>query len=758
MDTPAAPDAGARPFARAVDAVRAGADPETEARTLHALLTDDERLGLLDGDTPFWPGLRSMLTEGYNVRPYVHGEVARLGIPGTRFVDGPRGCVAGRGTAFPVAMARGATWDVELEEAIGEAIGREIRAQGGNFFGGVCINLPRHPAWGRIQETYGDDPLHLGAFGAALTRGAERHVMACVKHFALNSMENARFQVDVQVDDATLHDVYLPHFKRVIDEGVSAVMAAYNSVNGEWAGQNRVLLTEILRDQWGWGGITATDFIWGMRDGGVALEAGMDLEEPFAQQRHVALASQLETGEASWTAVERSAVRILATQLRSAARRVEPDPPADVMASAAHRALARTAAARSMVLLKNDVVASAPVLPLADDVRSIAVIGRLATAPNLGDNGSSKVRAPQVVSTVDGLRAAYPHAKITLVTDDDPQAAASAASGADVAILVVGYTAADEGEYIGQDTMTSPALLALFPPMPDGFDLFGTDPDPDTASGTESDTGSDTRTETADERAIPPADEAVPMSGGMGGDRASLRLRPIDEEIIRAVASANDRTVVAIVAAGAVVTEAWRAHVPAVVMMWYPGMEGGHALADVLSGRHNPSGRLPFSIPTSEDHLPPFDRDATSVTYDRLHGQRLLDQLGVRAAFPHGFGLSYTTWSIEGVAVTGGAPDGPRLGVTVHNAGDRDGRHVVQVYGRRRTGGYAGELLLVGFAVTEVAAGATTDVDVEVSLTALAEWDPALGRRVPPDPAEVTLEVGSFAHDPAARTIELTTP
>jgi beta-glucosidase len=266
-----------------------------------------------------------MMVDGYNLQPYVHGEVARLGIPGTRFVDGPRGCVAGNGTAFPVAMARGATWDVDLEEAIGNAIGREIRAQGGNFFGGVCINLARHPAWGRAQETYGDDPHLLGEMGAALTRGTERYVMACVKHYALNSMENARFTVDVEVDEATLHDVYLPQFKRALDEGASAVMASYNAVNGEWAGQNRVLLTEVLRDLWAWDGITATDFVWGMRDGAAALEAGMDLEEPFAQQRAAHLRDQLDAGETSWVAVERSALRILATQLRSYATR-EPMP------------------------------------------------------------------------------------------------------------------------------------------------------------------------------------------------------------------------------------------------------------------------------------------------------------------------------------------------------------------------------------------------------------------------------------------------
>ena len=163
-------------------------------------------------------------------------------------------------------MARGAAWDVELEERIGDVIGRELRALGGNFFGGICINLLRHPAWGRAQETYGEDPYHLGELGAALTRGVQRHVMACAKHFAFNSMENARFTVDVQISPRALHEIYLPHFKRVVDEGVAAVMSAYNSVNGEWCGQNQMLLTDILKEQWGFEGFVLTDFMFGMRD------------------------------------------------------------------------------------------------------------------------------------------------------------------------------------------------------------------------------------------------------------------------------------------------------------------------------------------------------------------------------------------------------------------------------------------------------------------------------------------------------------
>ncbi len=165
---------------------------------------------------------------------------------------------------------------------MGTAIGLEGRAQGANFFGGVCINLPRHPAWGRVQESYGEDPVLLGEMGAALVRGVGPNMMAVAKHYALNSMENARFKVDVMADDATLHEVYLAHFRRVVDEGVDGIMTAYNSVNGEWAGENERLLEGVLRGEWGFEGVTVSDFIWGLRDAAKSLRAGLDVEEPFA--------------------------------------------------------------------------------------------------------------------------------------------------------------------------------------------------------------------------------------------------------------------------------------------------------------------------------------------------------------------------------------------------------------------------------------------------------------------------------------------
>lgn len=716
-------------FPEAVQAVRGGADAVEQARAIVGLLSAEEKLWLLDGDELFWTGMAEMMTVGYNTRPYSHGSVPRLGIPGLQFSDGPRGVVMGHSTAFPVSMARGASWDVALEERIGAAIGVEVRAQGGNFFAGVCINLPRHPAWGRAQETYSEDPLILGEMGAALTRGVRRHVMACVKHYALNSMENARFTVDVTADDATLHEVYLPHFRRVVEEGVDAVMTAYNSVNGEWCGQNRVLITDILREQWGFEGIAVSDFLLGLRDAGGSLLAGLDVEEPFRQQRAEHLPADLESGRVTWADVEAADVRILATQLRHAASVTEPAPGIEVVARPEHRALAREAAARSVVLLRNEDVDGAPLLPLdRASLRSLAVVGRLANMANAGDHGSSDVRASEVVTPLEGLRAALPGVEIRFVGEDDPEAAAAVAAQCDAVIVVAGFTAADEGEFADSSAMLGEVFVPLFPPRPEEFGVPG------------------------DGQAVSVAGMA---SDGMGGDRESLALRPVDERIILAVAAANPHTVVAVVAAGTVMMEAWRTAVAGVLMLWYAGMEGGHALADVLLGAVNPSGRLPFSIPTSEDHLPFFDRNATAITYDRWHGQRLLDRLGVPAAYPFGFGLSYGDVVVEHVTVERTGEEEITARVTVTSSGDRDAQHVVQLYAVLQDGDRAGERALVGFAVADMPAGGRVTVDVPGSLRPVSRWDGAERRLVVPS-GTLMVEAASCWGDPACRTATLT--
>jgi beta-glucosidase len=699
-------------FDRAVHAVRSGTAPDEAARALLERMNEAEKLGLLDGDEPFWPGMPNMMGKGYNLEPIVAGAVPRLGVPGIRFSDGPRGAVIGRSTAFPVPMARGATWDPDLEERVGAAIGAEIRAQGGNLFGGVCVNLLRHPAWGRAQETYGEEPALLGAMGAALARGVQRHVMACVKHYACNSMENARFTVDVLIDEATLHEIYLPHFRAIVEAGVASVMSAYNSVNGQWCGQNRVLLTDILRDEWGFDGFVMSDFIWGVRDPVGSVAAGLDLEMPFAQQRATALPAALDAGTVSWADIDRAAHRILRTQVAFAAGLDTPPPKRDVVVCGEHRALARLVATRAMVLMRNEPVDGRPVLPLpAPELTRLAVVGRLADVPNTGDHGSSDVRAPSVVTPLAGLRDALPGVEVW-------QAGVSEVATADAAVVIVGYTAEDEGEYVGS---FDPSLATLYPPAEDPHALSE----------------------------LARVWDAGPQL--VGGDRDSPRLDPADVALIHEVGAANPRTVVVVMAGAAVTMEEWRHDVPAILMAWYPGMEGGAALADVLLGTSEPGGRLPFAVPGDEADLPPFDKNATTVMYDRWHGQRRLDRDGKAAAYPLGFGLSYTSFTLADVSVVvagdGNVGDALQVTATVENTGGRQGGHVVQVYAGRP----AGERFLAGFARVDCPPGERVPVRIEVPLQRLAtrrgpgRWEVPAG--------DYRIDVGASAADPASVSV-----
>jgi beta-glucosidase len=401
------------PFEAAAARVAAGADHRDEARLLVETLTLEEKLGCLDGDLRFWPGTIDMISGGYSSHPWPAAVVERLGIPGIAFADGPRGCVIAPATAFPVSMARGASFDPDLEERIGDAIGVELRARGATYTGAVCMNLLRHPAWGRAQETYGEDPHHVGEMAAALTSGLQRHVMACMKHFALNSMENARFTVDVRVDERALHEVYLPHFRRVAEAGVASVMSAYNRVNGEWCSESAPLLRSILRDEWGWDGFVTSDFTFGVRDAVASVEGGLNIEMPFRMHRALGLPAAVEDGTVEVGTVDELVVETVATLLRFADRiATSPDP--DVVACAAHRELAHEAAVASMVLVRND-----GVLPLQPgSLRRVAVLGSLAAEANLGDQGSSRVLPPSVVtpSTGSGRRSPTPRSSTPTTT------------------------------------------------------------------------------------------------------------------------------------------------------------------------------------------------------------------------------------------------------------------------------------------------------------------------------------------------------
>ncbi|MEX0682776.1 MAG: glycoside hydrolase family 3 C-terminal domain-containing protein [Dehalococcoidia bacterium] len=722
---------GALTYGDARERVRAGEDAAEVAAEFVAGLTLEEKLECLDGDEDFWPGLIRMAGaavsrvagDGYMGRPYYGAAVERLGFPGIAFSDGPRGVVIGPNTSFPVSMARGATWDPDLEERIGEVIGKELRSRGANLFGGVNVNLLRHPAWGRAQETYGEDPHHVGEMGAALARGVQRHAMACVKHYALNSIENARFKIDVRADDRVLHEVYLPHFKRVVDVGVACVMSAYNSVNGSWCGENRQLLTEILREEWRFEGFVISDWIFGLRDPVKSVRSGLDIEMPFRQQRFQHVPPAVADGRLTEADIEAAVRRVVATMLRfdEVLSRVAPD--AAVAASAEHRELAYEAAVKSIVLLKNE----GSLLPLdGGELKRVVVLGRLAAIANLGDRGSSNVMPPSVVTPLDGLREALPGAEVIAEDGADLEAAVRDARDADVAIVVVGCTYEDEGEYIS----AQPELLRDHAPPRTGIERMPERP--------------------------PKAEGEAPRERApgfaTGGDRVSLDLSAADQALVQAVAAANPKTVVVMMGGSAIMVEAWHEAVSAIVMLWYPGMEGGRALADVLLGRASPSGRLPFVVPRDAGDLPHFDREATSITYDLFHGQWLLDRDGREPRYPFGFGLTYGFVEVRDVGVR--VIDGSiAVSANVVSTTRRDTTEVVQVYAGARGSQLERPLWrLAAFARVDVLAGGATSVHLDVPLERLAvrvkgSWV------VEPGPYEIA--VGRWARDPDATVVRV---
>ena len=646
--------------------------PETREARIRELLEQlqlDEKVEMLSGHG----FMEAIVADGmrYCARLYHIGAGnERLGIPPLLFNDGPRGIAMGASTCFPVSMARGASFDVDLERRVGDAIGRELRAYGGNLFGGVCINLLRHPAWGRAQETYGEDPFLLGEMGVALTEGVQHHnVVATVKHFAANSMENARFTVDVKVAERPLREVYLRHFERCIEAGAGAVMSAYNQVNGAYCGHNPDLLQDILKGDWGFDGFVYSDFVLGCR-GADASAAGLDVEAPDTQHFGEKLRAAIDRGEVAIERIDDAVARVLRGLFRTLERKDPETYSLQQVASRAHVALAREAAAKSIVLLRNEAA-----LPWeADGLERVLVLGELAATPNLGDRGSSRVYPDRCVTPLDGLRAALPGAcEVLHDPGDDPRRAASQAAEADVVLIVAGYTHLDEGEFIPGQSV----------------DLGG-------------------------------------AGENIGGDRLDLGLPADQEALILAVAAANPRTVVAVMAGSAVWMENWRESVAGLLMLWYPGMEGGAALADLLLGRVNPSGRLPFTIPAQTEDLPYFNRDATEIEYDLWHGYTKFERDEIRPAYPFGFGLSYSSLVISDPEVSVESDvDRLHVYVSLMNEAGPDGDAVVQVYGglaqqtddepRKR---------LCAFRRVSLAAGQGKRIAIEVQLRDLASFDP----------------------------------
>ena len=665
------------------------------------------------------------LGDASHSHPWPAGQLPRLGLAGLQFVDGPRGVVLkGGATTFPVPIARGASWNPELEQRIGEAIAQEARSFGANWVAAVCVNLLRHPGWGRAQETYGEDPVHVGAMGAACVRGLQRHAIACVKHFALNSIDSCRFLVDVQVDKRVLHELYLPHFRDCVEAGAGSVMSAYNRVNGSWCGEHAELLNSILKRRWGFKGFVVSDFIFGIHDGVAAVLAGQDLEMPFQMVFAGCLAEALAAGRLPQGRLDDGVLRLLQAQLAVPAGSY----PAELRSCPAHLALAREAATQSIVLLRNEPprhglppdqqsAATQPVLPFRD-LTSLALIGPLAAVPNLGDRGSSDTRpsAECVVTPLEGLRQADPQLGINYYNGEDPLAAAALAARSQAAVVVVGLDWRLEGEHIHPGDIGP--ILELMPPPQWLLQTLG----PRTLLPLWKPVAQLVARITSQASARQGGDFAA-------GDRTDLRLPAEQVALIRQVAAANPRTVVVLMGGGGLLTREWHDAVPGLLLLWYPGQEGGHALADVLLGRVSPSGRLPFSLPSCADQLPPFEPRARRIVYDLWHGYRRLGRDGQAAAFPFGYGLSYGQLETTepSATLTPSSDDGEpaiSLAVTVANSGAMAAAEVVQIY--LEPPGQAVQRparSLVAFARVPLAAAACQRITLTIPLHRLAFFD-----------------------------------
>jgi len=578
------------------------------------MMTIKEKVATMSGNNFY---LLLLKDHKFGVRAYPGGGVKRLNIPPFLFTDGPKGVTIPGSTCFPVPMARGASWDIVLEEKVGEAIGKEARAHGANLFGGVCINLLRHPAWGRAQETFGEDPFHIGEFGVAVVRGVQKHnVMATAKHFAVNSMEYSRFKVNVQISERTLREVYLPHFKRCIEDGCATVMSAYNKIRGEYCGHNSYLLRDILKDEWGFDGFIHSDWMNGLRDTTKGIFGGLDVEMPRAKYYGRKLEKALKLGKVPPKLVNDSIRRILRTVLKFTTKEDPQIYDSDLIGCDDHILLAREVAEKSMVLLKNQ----NKVLPFnINEMDSLAVLGPLSDKKNTGDHGSSYVRQRNIITPLQGIKNSVGN-KINIIHNEgyDIDVAQQIAQSVDSVILIVGYTSKDEGEYIPH------------------------------------------------------------ISKGLG-DRTNLGLKEDDIKLIEAIAKVNEKCVVVLVGGSAILMEKWKEKVSSILMSWYSGMEGGHALANILFGKVNPSGKLPFTIPKDPTQLPYFEIDIDEIEYGYYHGYTLMEKENIEPSFPFGFGLSYTEYTYNKMRVEL-TREKIIVSVDVSNIGAVAGEEVVQLY------------------------------------------------------------------------------
>ncbi|WP_231563005.1 family 78 glycoside hydrolase catalytic domain [Microbacterium mangrovi] len=595
------------------------------------------------------------------------------GIRSLVLVDGPHGVRRQGGTAdnlgfneslpstcFPPGVGLGSSWNPELVREVATALGREARALDVDVLLGPAINIKRSPLGGRTFEYLSEDPRLTGVLATEYVHGLQSTgVGASLKHFAVNSQETERMRVDAQVDDRALREIYLPAFERVVTEAQPAtVMSAYNAINGAFASENEWLLTELLRDEWGFDGLVVSD--WGaIKDRVRALQAGLDLEMPgTGDEGTEAIIAAVRDGRLDRSVVERSVARLARLADRTAS-----DGGDHAIDVDAHHELARRAAGEAIVLLRNE----RDTLPLRPGQR-IAVLGQLAAEPQFQGGGSSHVNPTRLDIPLEELRAelgsdvAFAPGYDRGSTDADEglrAEAVEAARRADVAVLFVGLHEHDQSE---------------------------------------------------------------------GFDRTDIDLPEPHVRLIEAVAAVAPRTVVVLSNGGVVSLEPWHDSVDAIVEGWALGQGVGHALAAVLTGAINPSGRLAETIPLRVEDTPsylsfPGENEVVRYSESVFVGYRYYTTVGRDVRYPFGHGLSYTTFESE-LAVTVTGADNAVAHVTVTNTGEVAGAHVVQLYVAPTNAPVRRPVReLAGFAKVVLEPGETTTVELALDRRVFAFWD-----------------------------------
>lgn len=643
----------------------------------------------------------------------------RLGIPELALSDGPHGVraeinrhdwnYAGRtddsSTYFPVGTAMAAAWNVDLARRRGEVLGEEARWRGKDILLGPGVNIIRTPLCGRNFEYMSEDPYLNGQLAAAYIQGLQsRDVAACVKHYLANNQETDRGSVNVEMSDRALREIYLPAFKAAIEEGGAySVMCAYNKFRGLWCAENPFLGRTLLRDEMHFDGVYMTD--WGAAHSTVASAlAGLDLEMGTGKADYNEwyyadpLIAAVRSGEIPESIVDEKVANVLRLMMKI--KLTEPGKRYEgSFNTPEHQQAAYESAAESIVLLKNE----NDLLPLsAGHIKSLALIGDNAIRKQSFGGQSSEIKALYEITPLEGLQ--------NRVGDKVDIRFAQGYARDRKNPAKVNWTLVDEA-------------VALAAQSDVAIVLAGLNHDYDTESR----------------------------------DKPDMALPYGQLELIRELVKANPRTIVVMVAGSPVDMAGFSYRVPAILWAWYNGMEGGHALADVLFGRVNPSGKMPFSLPVCVDQSPAHaegefpGRDLQEqYTEDILVGYRWFDTRNVSPLYPFGHGLSYTDFEYSDLATDADAytsQSTAHIRFKLKNTGTRDGAEVVQLYvSDPESELYRPQKELKAFKKVFLKAGETKIVQIDLSLSSVSYFHDGKQQWLL-EPGRIDLLLGSSSRD-----------